>query len=128
MAAFSTFYTMTVTGGLRACADRRDVDRRGGTQGEYLRAVHRRVKSDFFQPGKPNLVAGWSGPSTREAQLEAEAAELTPALCWAAIDVRVWTKGAEGRRDPTKLPRARQSIGCQRPWRSIPTPSRQAFG
>ena len=106
MAAFSTFYTMTVTGGLRACADRRDVDRRGGTQGEYLRAVHRRVKSDFFQPGKPNLVAGWSGPSTREAQLEAETetAEWTPALGWAVIEVRVWTKGAEGRLDPTKLP------------------------
>ena len=63
-----------------------------------------RRKADFLQPGKASLVAGRSGPSTREAQLEAEVAELTTALGGAAIEVRVWKKSAEGRLDPTKLP------------------------
>ena len=36
-----------------------------------------RWKADFLEAGKTALAAGRSGPSSREAQLEAEVAELT---------------------------------------------------
>ena len=36
-------------------------------------------KRQFLEAGKTGLVAGKSGPSTREAQLEAEVSELTQA-------------------------------------------------
>jgi len=42
-------------------------------------------------------VAGRSGPSTREARLEAEVAELTQALGGPAVELRVQKKSAEGR-------------------------------
>src|SRR5450756_2374983 len=43
------------------------------------------------------LEAGRAGPTTREAQLEAEVADLTQALGEAAVELRVWKKSAEGR-------------------------------
>lgn len=54
-------------------------------------------KVEFLEAGKIALVAGRSGPSSREEQLEAEVAELTQALGGAHLEVRVWKKSAEGR-------------------------------
>ena len=62
-------------------------------------------KRQFLDAGKAGLAAGKRGPSTREAQLEAEVAELTTALGEAAIEVRVWKKSAEGRLGPSKTSR-----------------------
>jgi len=56
-----------------------------------------RWKAEFLEAGKTALVAGRSGPSSREEQLEAEVAELTQALGEAHLEVRVWKKSAEGR-------------------------------
>lgn len=53
-----------------------------------------RWKADFLEAGKTALVAGRSGPSTREQQLEAEVADLTQALGEAAVQLRVWKKSA----------------------------------
>ena len=50
-------------------------------------------------------MAGKSGPSTREARLEAEAAELTQALGEAAVELRVWKKSAKGRLGPSRTSR-----------------------
>ena len=61
-----------------------------------------RWKADFLEAGKAALVAGKSGPSTREQQLEAEVAELTQALGEAAVELRVWKKSAEGRLGPSR--------------------------
>jgi transposase len=62
-------------------------------------------KRQFLDAGRTGLVAGKSGPSTREAQLEAEVADLTQALGEAAVQVRVWKKSAEGRLGPSKTSR-----------------------
>src|SRR5665647_1934814 len=43
-----------------------------------------------------------AGPTTREAQLEAEVADLTQALGEAAVELRVWKKSAEGRLGPSR--------------------------
>ena len=59
-------------------------------------------KADFVEAGKTALTAGRSGPSTREAQLEAEVGELTQALGEAAVELRVWKKSAEGRLGPSR--------------------------
>ena len=59
-------------------------------------------KRQFLESGRAGLVAGRSGPSTREAQLEAEVAELTQALGEAAVELRVWKKSAEGRLGPSR--------------------------
>ena len=64
-----------------------------------------RWKADFLEAGKTALVAGKSGPSTREQQLEAEVAELTQALGEAAVELRVWKKWAEGRLGPLRTSR-----------------------
>lgn len=64
-----------------------------------------RWKADFLEAGKTGLVAGKSGPSTREQQLEAEIAELTQALGEAAVEIRVWKKSAEGRLGPSRTSR-----------------------
>ena len=64
-----------------------------------------RWKADFLEAGKTALVAGKSGPSTREQQLEAEVAELTQALGEAAVELRVWKKSAEGRLGPSRTSR-----------------------
>jgi transposase len=56
-------------------------------------SIHR-WKADFVEAGKTALTAGKSGPSTREAQLEAEVADLTQALGEAAVELRVWKKSA----------------------------------
>ncbi len=53
-------------------------------------------KRQFLESGRAGLVAGKSGPSTREQQLEAEVTELTQALGEAAVELRVWKKSAEG--------------------------------
>src|ERR687898_3510512 len=47
-------------------------------------------KRQFLESGRAGLVAGKSGPSTREARLEAEVAELTQALGEAAVELRAW--------------------------------------
>ena len=39
-----------------------------------------RWKAEFLKAGKTALIAGRTGPSSREEQLEAEVAKLTPAL------------------------------------------------
>ena len=64
-----------------------------------------RWKADFLEAGKTALVAGKSGPSTREQQLEAEVADLTQALGEAAVEIRVWKKSAEGRLGPSRTSR-----------------------
>ena len=62
-------------------------------------------KGQFLEAGKTSLVAGRAGPSTREAQLEAEVADLTQALGEAAVEIRVWKKSAEGRLGPSRTSR-----------------------
>jgi transposase len=64
-----------------------------------------RWKAEFVEAGKTALVAGRTGPSTREEQLEAEDVELTQALGEAAVALRVWKKSAEGRLGPTRTSR-----------------------
>lgn len=64
-----------------------------------------RWKTEFLEAGKAALVAGRTGPSTREEQLEAEVAELTQALGEAAVEIRVWKKSAEGRLGPSRTSR-----------------------
>jgi|SRR5436190_12847072 len=64
-----------------------------------------RWKAEFLEAGKQGLVAGRSGPSTREQQLEAEVVELTQALGEAAVEIRVWKKSAEGRLGPSRTSR-----------------------
>lgn len=62
-------------------------------------------KRQFLEAGRTGLVAGKSGPSTREQQLEAEVAELTQALGEAHLEARVWKKSAEGRLGPSRTSR-----------------------
>ena len=57
-------------------------------------------KRQFLESGRAGLVAGKSGPSTREARLEAEVAEPTQALGKAAVELRVWKKSAGGPAGP----------------------------
>lgn len=64
-----------------------------------------RWKAEFLEAGKAALASGRSGPSSREAQLEAEVAELTTALGEAHLEVRVWKKSAEGRLGPSRTSR-----------------------
>ena len=64
-----------------------------------------RWKADFVEAGKTALTAGRSGPSTREAQLEEQVADLTQALGEAHLEARVWKKSAEGRLGPSRTSR-----------------------
>jgi len=64
-----------------------------------------RWKSEFLEGGRAALVAGRSGPSTREQQLAEEVTELTQALGEAHVALRVWRKSAEGRLPPSKTSR-----------------------
>jgi transposase len=64
-----------------------------------------RWKAEFIEAGKTALVAGRSGPSSREEQLEAEVVELTQALGEAHVELRVWKKSAEGRLGPLRTSR-----------------------
>ena len=64
-----------------------------------------RWKAEFLEAGKTALVAGRSGPSSREEQQEAEVAELTQALGEAHLEARVWKKSAEGRLGPSRTSR-----------------------
>ena len=59
-------------------------------------------KRQVLKSGRAGLVAGKSGPSTRQAQLDAEIAELTQVLGEAAVELRVWKKSAEGRLGPSR--------------------------
>jgi transposase len=61
-----------------------------------------RWKAEFIEAGKTALIAGKSGPSSREEQLEAEVADLTTALGEAHLQARVWKKSAEGRVGPSR--------------------------
>ncbi|MFF2815378.1 helix-turn-helix domain-containing protein [Kitasatospora cineracea] len=61
-------------------------------------------KRRFLEPGRAGL-AGTSGPSAREQQLEAQVADLTRALGEAAVELRVWKKSAEGRPGPSRTSR-----------------------
>ena len=60
-----------------------------------------RWKAEFIEAGRTALVAGRSGPSSREEQLESEVVELTQALGEAHVELRVWKKSAEGRLGPS---------------------------
>ena len=64
-----------------------------------------RWKAGSMDGGKAALVAGKTGPSSREEQLEAEVAELTQALGVAALEIRVWRKSADGRLGPSRTSR-----------------------
>ena len=64
-----------------------------------------RWKAEFIEAGRTALVAGRSGPSSREEQLEAEVVELTQALGEAHVELRVWKKSAEGRLGPSRTSR-----------------------
>jgi transposase len=64
-----------------------------------------RWKAEFIEAGRTALVAGRSGPSSREEQLEAEVVELTQALGEAHVELRVWKKSAEGRLGPWRTSR-----------------------
>jgi len=64
-----------------------------------------RWKAEFLEGGKAALVAGKTGPSSREERLESEVAELTQALGEAAVEIRVWKKSAEGRLGPLRTSR-----------------------
>ena len=64
-----------------------------------------RWEAEVLEAGKTALVAGRSGPSSREEQLEAEVAELTQALGEAHLEARVWKKSAEGRLGPSRTSR-----------------------
>jgi transposase len=64
-----------------------------------------RWKAEFIEAGKTALAVGRHGRSTREAQLEAEVAELTQALGEAAVELRVWKKSAEGWLGPLRTSR-----------------------
>ena len=64
-----------------------------------------RWKAEFLEAGKQGLIAGKSGPTTRDHHLEADFANLTQALTEAAIEIRVWKKSAEGRLGPSKTSR-----------------------
>ena len=64
-----------------------------------------RWKAEFLEAGKTALVAGRSGPSSREEQLEAEVAELTQDMGEAHLEARVWKKSAEGRLGPSRTSR-----------------------
>ncbi len=59
-------------------------------------------KSEFLEAGRQALTARRSGSSSREAQLEAEVADLTQALGEAAVELRVWKKSAEARLGPSR--------------------------
>lgn len=59
-------------------------------------------KNEFLEAGRQALVSPRSGPSSREAQLEAEVADLTQALGEAAVELRVWKKSAEARLGPSR--------------------------
>ena len=61
-----------------------------------------RWKADFLAAGKTALTAGKSGPSSREEQLAAEAADLTQALGEAAVEIRMWKRSAQGRLGPSR--------------------------
>ena len=64
-----------------------------------------RWKAEFIEAGRTALVAGRSGPSSREEQLEAEVVELTQALGEAHVELRVWKKSAVGRLGPSRTSR-----------------------
>ncbi|OLT16040.1 transposase [Serinicoccus sp. CUA-874] len=63
-----------------------------------------RWKAEFLEAGRTALASGRTGPTTREAQLEAEVTELTTALGEAHLEARVW-KSAEGRLGPSRTSR-----------------------
>lgn len=67
-------------------------------------SIHR-WRTEFVEAGKTALATGKTGPSTREAQLEAEVDDLTRALGEAAVELRVWRKSAEGRLGPSRTSR-----------------------
>ena len=59
-------------------------------------------KNEFLEAGRHALTAPRAGTTTREAQLEAEIADLTQALGEAAVELRVWKKSAEARLGPSR--------------------------
>jgi len=74
-----------------------------------------RWKVEFLEAGKTALAAGKSGPSTREAQLEAQVEDLTVALCGAAVELSVWKNRAEGGLGPSKTSKSSGSTRDCRP-------------
>ncbi|MFJ4678448.1 transposase [Kitasatospora sp. NPDC088783] len=61
-------------------------------------------KRHFLESGHAGL-AGKSGPSTREQQLESQIVDLAQALGEAAIELWVWKKSAEDRLGPSRTSR-----------------------
>lgn len=61
-------------------------------------------KRQFIEHGRAGLSSGRSR-TTREAQLEAEVADLTTALGEAHVELRVWKRSAEGRLAPSRTSR-----------------------
>lgn len=55
-----------------------------------------RWKAELLEGGEGALVAGKTGPSSRERPLEAEVTDLTHALGEAASQIRVWKRSADG--------------------------------
>ena len=64
-----------------------------------------RWKAVFLEAGKTALVAGRSGPSSREKQLEAGVGGWIQALGEAHLEARVWKKSGEGRLGPSRTSR-----------------------
>jgi len=65
-----------------------------------------RWKAEFIEAGKAALIAGRTGPSSREQQLEAEVSDLTQALGEAAVEIQAWKKSAESRLGPSRTSRS----------------------
>ena len=54
-------------------------------------------RDQFLDGGRAGLVGGvCHGPSSREAELQAQVGELTSALGEAHVELRVWRKGGGG--------------------------------
>lgn len=54
-------------------------------------------RDQFLEGGRTALATPARGPSSREAQLEAEIEQLNAALGEAHMELRVWKKGGLGR-------------------------------
>jgi transposase len=67
--------------------------RREGVSGTTLA----KWRDQFLDGGRSALAAPSRGPSSREAQLEAEVEQLNAALGEAHMELRVWKKGGLGR-------------------------------
>lgn len=70
-----------------------------------------RWKSELLEVGKVTLVAGKTGPPSREEPLKAAVSEFREALGESAVEISIWRKGAE-----VRLGRSRSSRYCRISW------------